>query len=345
AWYVMSALGLFEMDGGASVEPIYEIGSPLFQEITIHLDQRYYPGSTFTIEARSASKENKYIQSATLNGRPLNDFWFYHRDLVKGGRLVLEMGSAPNKKWAAGSEVPSVKDYPSIVTTPYVNLPEKLFEDECEVPLACDTEGAKIYYALDGGEPDRSAHLYTQPIKLSRTTTIRMRAYRGLRSSLIADAVIRRVETGKAVSAESVEPGIGYKYFKGFFRDVTDLSGLKPWKAGLLLRLSTKNRDEEQYFGYDFSGYIHIPSDGRYTFSLTTNDGSRMHLDGNLIINNDGLHPVAEVSKRVRLRKGFHPFRIRYFQEGGANHFEVHWAGPGFDRQEIPASALFHEKE
>lgn len=104
AWYVMSAMGLFEMDGGASVDPIYEIGSPLFERITIHLDEDYYPGGTFVIEARNASDENKYVQSAWLDGEPLHRPWFYHRDLVDGGTLVLEMGPEPNKAWGSSPE-------------------------------------------------------------------------------------------------------------------------------------------------------------------------------------------------------------------------------------------------
>jgi putative alpha-1,2-mannosidase len=65
----------------------------------IHLDKPYYRGKTFVIEARNNSRENVYVQSATLNGRALDKFWFYHRDLVNGGKLVLEMGPEPNKKW------------------------------------------------------------------------------------------------------------------------------------------------------------------------------------------------------------------------------------------------------
>jgi predicted alpha-1,2-mannosidase len=99
AWFVMSALGLFQMDGGTSTKPIYEIGSPLFEKAVIHLDKEYYPGSTFTIEARNNSKENRYIQSAVLNGKPLEKPWFYHSELVAGGSLVLKMGPEPNKKW------------------------------------------------------------------------------------------------------------------------------------------------------------------------------------------------------------------------------------------------------
>ncbi|MCP4312765.1 MAG: glycoside hydrolase family 92 protein [Bacteroidetes bacterium] len=101
AWFVMSAMGLFQMDGGASVRPVYEIGSPLFEQVSIKLDEEYYPGGEFHIEARNTSKKNRYIQSATLNGTPLNQPWFYHRDLVEGGKLVLEMGAEPNMEWGS----------------------------------------------------------------------------------------------------------------------------------------------------------------------------------------------------------------------------------------------------
>lgn len=95
AWYVMSAMGLFEMDGGCSVDPKVELGSPLFDKITIHLDPDYYPGRTFTIEARNNSPENVYVQRATLNGKRLEEPRIPFAEIVRGGTLVLEMGPAP----------------------------------------------------------------------------------------------------------------------------------------------------------------------------------------------------------------------------------------------------------
>jgi predicted alpha-1,2-mannosidase len=114
AWYVMSAMGLFETDGGASVKPFYEIGSPIFPKVTINLDPKYYPGKTFTIEARNVSDKNRYIQSATLDGKPLNKPWFYHTELVDGGSLVLEMGAEPNMNWGSkpGDAPPSMSAAP-----------------------------------------------------------------------------------------------------------------------------------------------------------------------------------------------------------------------------------------
>jgi len=104
AWFVMAAMGLFEMDGGCAVKPIYEIGSPLFDRIVIRLDRKYYPGEQLVIEARDNSKQNVYIQSASFNGKPLNKPWIYHAELVKGGTLILEMGPKPNKQWGSAPE-------------------------------------------------------------------------------------------------------------------------------------------------------------------------------------------------------------------------------------------------
>ncbi|MBA7661747.1 hypothetical protein ES703_69767 [subsurface metagenome] len=104
AWYVMSAMGLFEMRGGAAIKPIYEIGSPIFDKIIIHLDDKYYGGGKFVIETKNNSKKNKYIQSASLDGKSLNKPWFYHSQLVDGGKLVLQMGPEPNKEWGSSPE-------------------------------------------------------------------------------------------------------------------------------------------------------------------------------------------------------------------------------------------------
>ncbi len=104
AWYVNSAMGLFQMDGGTSVNPIFEIGSPLFDKVVINLDNKYYKGKTFTIIAENNSPENKYIQSATLNGKPLQQAWFYFAEATNGGTLRLVMGNEPNKNWGSKEE-------------------------------------------------------------------------------------------------------------------------------------------------------------------------------------------------------------------------------------------------
>jgi predicted alpha-1,2-mannosidase len=107
AWFVMNALGLFQIDGGSRYQPIYEIGSPLFEKAEIALGSRFGRGKAFTIQAKNASRKNCYVQSALLNGKPLRTFWFPAADLLKGGELILEMGPTPNRLWGTGELPPS----------------------------------------------------------------------------------------------------------------------------------------------------------------------------------------------------------------------------------------------
>ncbi|WP_316845940.1 GH92 family glycosyl hydrolase [Pedobacter psychrodurus] len=99
AWFIMTSLGLFQTDGGCNTNPQYEIGSPLFSKVVIDLGNQYGRGKSFTIEAKNSSRVNKYVQSASLNGKILNSFSFPSSELLKGGKLTLVMGSEPNYKW------------------------------------------------------------------------------------------------------------------------------------------------------------------------------------------------------------------------------------------------------
>lgn len=102
ALFVLLSMGLFEMDGGCTANPGYDLSSPLFDRVVLHLDPKYYPGGTFTIETENNSPENVYIQSASLNGKPLNAPRLSHADIARGGRLVLRLGPKPNEKWGSG---------------------------------------------------------------------------------------------------------------------------------------------------------------------------------------------------------------------------------------------------
>lgn len=97
AWYVLSALGLYPACPG---QPIYVIGSPVFPKASIRVGD----GTEFEIHADDVSDENIYVQSAELNGEPYDKSYIDHADLLRGGLLRLQMGSAPNKNWATSHE-------------------------------------------------------------------------------------------------------------------------------------------------------------------------------------------------------------------------------------------------
>ena len=113
SWYVWSAIGLYPVNPASGV---FVIGSPLVQKAVIKLDPKFYPATragTFTIIAHNCSKQYCYIQSAKLNGKPLNHPWITKDDIINGGTLELNMGILPNKNWGAedvGAEVTRTGD-------------------------------------------------------------------------------------------------------------------------------------------------------------------------------------------------------------------------------------------
>jgi predicted alpha-1,2-mannosidase len=96
AWYAMSAMGLYQICPG---NPIYQLTAPIFDEVTINLDNSIYKGKKFTIRALNLNNDNIYIRSATLNSKILTRSFLTHEEIVNGGELVIEMGNEPNKDW------------------------------------------------------------------------------------------------------------------------------------------------------------------------------------------------------------------------------------------------------
>ena len=90
AFVVFSMMGFYPVTAGV---PIYDLGSPVFSRVTIHLKN----GKKIEIIAQDCSAQNKYIQSIKLNGRPLNQVWFRHAEIANGGTLELQMGDTPNR--------------------------------------------------------------------------------------------------------------------------------------------------------------------------------------------------------------------------------------------------------
>ena len=86
-------IGLFQMNGGTEANPVYQIGSPLFDQIKIELNPKYYPGKSLTIQVIGNSDKNRYVLSAELNGKPVSESAISHNELVKGGILILKMGA------------------------------------------------------------------------------------------------------------------------------------------------------------------------------------------------------------------------------------------------------------
>ena len=109
AWYVLAAMGLFDVQGGTNCVPTMQIGSPLFEKITIRLHPDYYEGDVFTIVAHGNQGESTpYVRRAALDGQPLNACFIPLRSIQQGGTLEVWMDSCPNEQWGTDGCPPSM---------------------------------------------------------------------------------------------------------------------------------------------------------------------------------------------------------------------------------------------
>ena len=134
--------------------------------------------------------------------------------------------------------------------------------------------------------------------------------------------------------------GMTYSYYEGTWTQLPDFTTMNPVLTGTLSSINLTPRARDDFFAIRYRGCLAIPADGDYTLFLRSDEGSRLYLDGNLVVDNDGVHDVAEVSETITLAAGMHPVEVHYFEREGAETLEVSWAGPGFAREELPNSAI-----
>lgn len=335
AWYILSAMGFYPVCPGT---PEYVIGSPIFDKVILHLEN----GKDFTVKANNVSAVNKYIQSVKMNGVEYTKSWFTHNDILNGSELSFEMGSTPNKSWGVAREDrPRSEKYEPAAVLPYAVTNDEYFLDKATVTLKCDDKAVKIYYTTDGRRPTNKSKLYTAPVVVQKSTNIRFAAYKdGLLPSAPVSIKVNKLEFESFKNYEGTgifKKGLQYKYYHAHVMEENDLDKLTPIETGILPSLTIEHRKREDYIGYIWSGYLDIPKDGIYTFSIKVNDKCTLYLDGK-----EFLHGGF---KTIALRKGKYKIDEKYFQLGAKKFNIVSWQGPGIEKQEIPASAFFHIKE
>uniref|UniRef100_UPI003216D072 GH92 family glycosyl hydrolase n=1 Tax=uncultured Draconibacterium sp. TaxID=1573823 RepID=UPI003216D072 len=334
AWYILSAMGFYQVCPGT---PEYIIGSPIFDKVTIHLEN----GKKFTVKAKNVSAENKYVQSVSLNGESYSKSWFTHNDILNGSELVFEMGANPNKKWGASpKDRPFSVKFEKTTALPYSVTSDEYFLHSAKVELKCDALEAKIHYTIDESRPTENSPLYTHPVILNTSTEIRFASFsNGLASSVPVSATVKKLEFEPCKNYEGTGnfvQGLKYKYFHAHVMDENDLDKLEPLETGILPNFTIDQRKREDYIGYIYSGYLDVPKDGVYTFSIKVNDRCTLYLDGKEFLRGG--------YKTIALKKGKYKIDQKYFQLGARKFNIVKWKGPGIEEQEIPAWALYHLK-
>jgi mono/diheme cytochrome c family protein len=144
---------------------------------------------------------------------------------------------------------------------------------------------------------------------------------------------------GKVTSVE----GLQYEYYEKDFPELPEFDRLKPTATGVVATPTLEVPRRKGSFALRWRGNLATPKDGRYKFYTSSDDGTRLSIDGKVVVENGGIHPDQERSGEVELKAGAHSFELAYFDGGGQVTMTVHWKGPEFEKTTMPAGVFSHD--
>lgn len=144
-----------------------------------------------------------------------------------------------------------------------------------------------------------------------------------------------------ALSVNPQKQGVDYTYYEGKFKSTAQMLDSKPAGQGTMKNFSITESPLDDGFGYEFRTYIRIPERGVYKFYTYSDDGSRLLIDGQTVVDNDGSHSARKVTGKVALEAGFHELRVLYFEDYMGQVLEVGFSGKDVRENTIPDNMLF----
>jgi len=216
------------------------------------------------------------------------------------------------------------------------------FVGQLKVELSSQREGVEIRYTTDGSLPGPRSTLYRQPIILKKTAILQARCFRdGKIVSGLAKRSFERVQPAPAVKVNHLAPGIGYRYYEGDWGRLPDFTTLTAVQTGVLPAIDFSPRKQMEHFGFVYQGFVKISQDNTYLFFIGSDDGSRLFIDGQLLVDNDGQHSMVEKSGLAALAKGFHAIRVEYFEKTGGDDLQVSIQSPEMARKMVTSEILY----
>jgi len=219
------------------------------------------------------------------------------------------------------------------------------FVDQMKIELVSDRQNIEIRFTGDGTDPVDTSWLYTEPLEIKGDVTVKARCFRD--GKPVSGTATRSFTMLLPLAPKNVKnpvSGIRYQYFEGEWDSLPDFSTLTAIKNGDLPYLSFDPRNDQEHFGFVFTGYILIPKRNVYTFFTESDDGSRFYIGKKLVVDNDGLHGLRQKEGTIGLTAGFHPFKVTFFEKTGSDELKVYIKSPDLLKQLVPKEWLVHEQ-
>ena len=222
------------------------------------------------------------------------------------------------------------------------------FLNRATATIRSDNPRATVLYTTDGTAPTARSKKYAGPISIERSCVLKAIAtFDGRQSPSVAEMRFTRFEKKDLWPAtyfiRQPDPGLRYSYYEQGWHTLDQMKDAKATATGVStngLDLALRKRDEQ--FALVYEGVFTAPQDEITIFKLTSDDGSRLYIDGRLVVDNDGLHGMETKQGTTPLAAGYHRVRVEYFNASGGMGLRLEWQGPGVKTGEVPISAFRH---
>ncbi|WP_290539829.1 alkaline phosphatase family protein [Alistipes sp.] len=223
------------------------------------------------------------------------------------------------------------------VPVPFVSPSEGFFTEPVTVTMTADAPDCEIYYTLDGLEPDTLSLRYEGPVQISGPAQLRAVTYRKGQRSLTAAGSLR-------VVGENESPNVSYRMWEGIrTKTLPVFSTLgRPKASGKVYEFSLDQLDveEKDHFAVEFTADLHVDKAENYRFGVLSDDGSRVYIDGRLLIDNDGSHSSDMKYANIDLSEGLHHIKVEYFDDYMGQRLELRYSSGHIGEQVVPFARL-----
>jgi hypothetical protein len=232
---------------------------------------------------------------------------------------------------------------PDIALPPAIMAATPIFINNLDINVSTGRPRVSLHYSLDGAEPSNTHPIVSDGrVSIDQTSTVKVRAFRGKTPvSPVSEATFRKVAPKAPVRLDNLTGGLNWEYFEGEFKSCAEMSS--PIDSGSSANITLSPAKRAEHYGLRFSGYIEVPSTAVFTFFTASDDGSRLWIGDELVVNNDGHHGTETVSGVIALERGLHPIRVEYIQGTGSAELQVHWQGPGVPKRLIRDNSLMRD--
>lgn len=239
--------------------------------------------------------------------------------------------------------VVEVDGAPLVYRDPTLTAESDEFVTGLDVTASAGSPQLEVHYTLDGSEPGAGSPRALGPIHLGATTTLKaVVCHAGRTRSDVVSRTFTRVAPLPPADLLSQGPGLRLEQYAVDWQSIPDdRSTLSPVATSVAATVGFASSPGE-HTALSYRGYVVAPRDELFRFALTSDDGSRLWIDGALVVDNDGLHGSAEKRGAIALAKGPHAIEVVWFNRTGGAELKLQWALPGEAFAPVPASALKH---